>query len=87
MRKSADRYGELRARLVSPRSCKGPCGSAGSSGRSRRASTAWRVASGGVLEGDVDSDYAQLDEHGRYVVKFGSTSAMGADRGRRRGSA
>ena len=25
---------------------------------------------GGVIDGDVDSDYAQLDEHGRYLVKF-----------------
>jgi cell division septum initiation protein DivIVA len=25
---------------------------------------------GGIIEGDVDSDYAQLDEHGRYLVKF-----------------
>ena len=25
---------------------------------------------GGVIEGDADSDYAQLDEHGRYLVKF-----------------
>ena len=25
---------------------------------------------GGVIEGDVESDYAQVDEHGRYLVKF-----------------
>ncbi|MGD0526283.1 MAG: type VI secretion system tip protein TssI/VgrG [Polyangiaceae bacterium] len=25
---------------------------------------------GGVIDGDADSDYAQLDQHGRYLVKF-----------------
>jgi type VI secretion system secreted protein VgrG len=31
-----------------------------------------RVSSmeGGVIEGDADTDYGQLDEHGRYYVKF-----------------